>query len=144
MTGAPSGTVVCGDDHTVNITISDVADLGAFNESHWQINNNNECNASFSGTTVTYTNLPVSTCASSSQERDNDILYIFEIRALAPGSGPIQAFDHSFDASCAYENNGTVMASFVPLTKRGANASGTNYKQINSSTCKSFLILQLK
>ncbi|XP_078352221.1 ZP domain-containing protein-like [Oculina patagonica] len=125
----PLGSVVCNNDHTVTITITNVTDLAEFNESDWRIDNKTECEPTFSiaEETVTYTNLPVATCSSSSVERDNDILYVFEIRALVPGSEPTQALDHMFDASCVYGNNDTVASSFQPLTNRADNASDSAF-----------------
>lgn len=119
--GTQTGSVVCNDNHTVTITIMNVIDIGEFSESDWRINDKEECEPTFSGQTVTYTNLPVGNCSSMSEERDNDILYVFKIRVLPTGSNPIQAVDHMFDASCVYVNNDTVTANFVPLITRGDN-----------------------
>ena len=123
-TGTQTGSVVCNDNHTVTITIMNVIDIGEFSESDWRINDKEECEPTFSGQTVTYTNLPVGNCSSMSEERDNDILYVFKIRVLPTGSNPIQAVDHIFDASCVYVNNDTVTANFVPLITRGDNDTG--------------------
>ena len=120
----PTGFVVCNDNHTVTITILNVIDIGEFNESDWRIDDKEECEPTFTGQTITYTNLPVGNCSSKSEERDNDILYVFKIRVLPTGSDPIQAVDHMFDASCVYVINDTVTASFIPLTQRGDNATG--------------------
>lgn len=124
LTGSPTGSILCNDNHTVTITIMNVIDLDAFNESDWRIDDKEECQPTFSEETVTYTNLLVGNCSSTSQERDNEILYVFKIRVLPTGSGPIQAVDHMFDASCVYVNNGTVTASFTPLTQREDNVTG--------------------
>lgn len=101
-----------------------VIDIDEFNESDWRIDDKEECEPTFSGQTVTYTNLLVGNCSSTSEERDNDIIYVFKIRVLPTGSDPIQAVDHMFDASCVYVNNDTVTASFIPLTQRRDNATG--------------------
>ena len=101
-----------------------VNDIAEFDESDWRIDNKEECEPTFSGQTVTYTNLLVGNCSSKSEERDNDILYVFKIRVLPAGSDPIQAVDHMFDASCAYVNNNTTTASFMPLTERSDNDTG--------------------
>lgn len=101
-----------------------VIDIDEFNESDWRIDDKEECEPTFSGQTVTYTNLLVGNCSSTSEERDNDIIYVFKIRVLPTGSDPIQAVDHMFDASCLYVNNDTVTASFIPLTQRRDNATG--------------------
>lgn len=101
-----------------------VIDLDAFNESDWRIDDKEECQPTFFEEAVTYTNLLVGDCSSTSQERDNEILYVFKIRALPAGSEPIQAVDHMFDASCVYVNNGTVTANFTPLTQREDNVTG--------------------
>ena len=124
LTGSPTGSILCNDNHTVTIIIMNVIDLDAFNESDWRIDDKEECQPTFSEETVTYTNLLVGNCSSTSQERDNEILYVFKIRVLPTGSGPIQAVDHMFDASCVYVNNGTVTASFTPLTQREDNVTG--------------------
>ena len=131
MPGTSTGSVVCNNNHTVTITIMNVTGIAKFNESDWRIDNKTECQPTFSGTTVTYTNLPVGTCASTSEEQANKITYVFQIRALPPGGGATQALDHMFDASCAYTNNNTVTDSFIPLTSRGGNASGTYHWQLN-------------
>ena len=123
-TGTSTGSVVCNDNHTVTITIMNVIDIDEFNESDWRIDDKEECEPTFFEQTVTYTNLPVGNCSSKSEERDNDILYVFKIRVLPTGNDPIQAVDHMFDASCVYVNNDTVTASFIPLTQRGDNATG--------------------
>lgn len=127
--GSPTGSILCNDNHTVTITIMNVVDLDAFNESDWRINNKEECQPTFSNEagTVTYTNLLVGNCSSTSQERDNEILYVFKIRVLPAGSEPIQAVDHMFDASCVYVNNGTVTANFTPLTQREDNVTGSAF-----------------
>ena len=75
-------------------------------------------------TTVTYTNLQVADCASIFEDKSTSIRYVFEIRAVVPGSSPIQAFDHAIDAVCEYVNNGNVTSSFIPLVNRGDNSSG--------------------
>ena len=75
-------------------------------------------------TTVTYTNLQVADCASKSEDKTTSIRYVFEIRAVVPGSSPIQAFDHVINAVCEYVNNDTVTSSFIPLVNRGDNSSG--------------------
>ena len=118
------GSIVCNDNHTVTISIMNVIDIAKFNESDWRIDDKEECQPKFSGQTVTFTNLLVGNCSSTSEERDNDILYVFKIRVLPTGSNPIQAVDHMFDASCVYLNNNTVTASFIPLTQRADNATG--------------------
>lgn len=115
---------MCNNNHTVTITITNVIDIAEFNESDWRIDDKEECEPTFSGQTVTYTNLLVGNCSSKSEERDNDILYVFKIRVLPTDSDPIQAVDHMFDASCAYVNDGTATANFIPLTERSDNATG--------------------
>lgn len=125
--GTPTGSIVCNDNHTVTITIMNVIDIDEFNESDWRIDDKEECEPTFSGQTVTYTNLLVGNCSSTSEERDNDIIYVFKIRVLPTGSDPIQAVDHMFDASCVYVNNDTVTASFIPLTQRRDNATDSAF-----------------
>lgn len=123
--GMSTSSIVCNDNHTVTITIANVTDISAFNESDWRINSKAECEPTFTNTTVTYTNLPVAECASKSEDKTTSIRYVFEIRAVPSGSDPIQAFDHIFDAVCEYVNNDTVTSSFIPIVNRGDNSSGT-------------------
>ena len=47
-----------------------------------------------------------------------------KIRAVVPGSNPIQAFDHVINAVCGYVSNDTVTSSFLPLVNRGDISSG--------------------
>ena len=47
-----------------------------------------------------------------------------KIRAVVPGSNPIQAFDHVINAVCGYVSNDTVTSSFIPLVNRGDISSG--------------------
>ena len=122
--GLSTSSIVCNANHTVIITITNVTDVDAFNESDWRIDNKTECKPTFLGTTVTYTNLQVADCASISEDKNTSIRYVFEIRAVVPGSSPIQAFDHVIDAVCEYVNNGNVTSSFIPLVNRGDNSSG--------------------
>lgn len=123
--GMSTSSVVCNDNHTVTITVANVTDISAFNESDWRIDSKAECEPIFTNTTVTYINLPVAECASKSEDKTTSIRYVFEIRAVASGSDPIQAFDHIYDAVCEYVNNDTVTSSFIPLVNRGDNASDT-------------------
>ncbi|XP_066026134.1 ZP domain-containing protein isoform X2 [Pocillopora verrucosa] len=118
-----TSSIVCNANHTVTITITNVTDIDAFNESDWRVDNKTECEPTFMDTTVTYTNLQVADCASISEDKSTSIRYVFEIRAVVPGSSPIQAFDHVIDAVCEYVNNGNVTSSFIPLVNRGDNSS---------------------
>lgn len=138
MPGTPTVSVVCNNNLTVTITIMGVTDLAAFNVGDWRIDNKNECEPSFSGQTVAYTNLPVPTCASTSRERTDksDILYLFQIRALVPGNGPTQAMDYVFNAYCAYGSIYKLTVSYELIPNHGGNDSGTNYNQLNRIVCK--------
>ena len=122
--GMSTSSIVCNANHTVTITIANVTDIDAFSESDWRIDNKTECQPTFMNTTVTYTNLQVADCASKSEDKTTSIRYVFEIRAVVPGSSPIQAFDHIINAVCEYVNNDTVTSSFIPLVNRGDNSSG--------------------
>ena len=122
--GMSTSSIVCNANHTITITIANVTDIDAFSESDWRIDNKTECQPTFINTTVTYTNLQVADCASKSEDKTTSIRYVFEIRAVVPGSSPIQAFDHIINAVCEYVNNDTVTSSFIPLVNRGDNSSG--------------------
>ncbi|XP_078379874.1 fibroblast growth factor receptor 1-like isoform X2 [Oculina patagonica] len=123
--GTPTVSVVCNNNLTVTITIMDVTDLAEYNVGDWRIDNKQECEPTFSGQNVIYTNLPVSTCASKSKERTDksDILFLFKIRAVVPGNGPTQAMDYAFDASCAYASIYSLTVSYELITNHGGNNS---------------------
>ena len=123
-------TVTCKDDHTVDIAIANVDDVDEWDASEWQLENSASCKPTFSGTTVTYSNLSLSDCAMSSEQRPNNIKYVLEISATKgdPGSGTtgqLRAFDHLYYVSCTYDNQNRSSASFVPIENRNDNDSST-------------------
>ena len=77
----PVGKVTCHNNHTVDITISNVDDLAQWNETEWRTRNNVTCQPTFQNRTVNYDGLPLPDCAFTSQELDNSVKYVLKISA---------------------------------------------------------------
>ena len=122
--GMSTSSIVCSVNHTVTITIANVTDINAFDESDWRIDGQAECEATFMNTTVTHTNCRWLIALQYPKIRTLLSNMLSKIRAVVPGSNPIHAFDHVINAVCGYVSNDTVTSSFIPLVNRGDISSG--------------------
>ncbi len=104
-------------------------DIDEWTTFDWRLENNADCDPTFSGTTVTYTGLVLPDCTFSSEQLDNSIKYVLKVSATKPdpgGAGQLRTYDHLYYVSCDYDNqDNTSVASFVPIINRGSNDTGT-------------------
>ncbi len=131
----PVGRVTCNDDHTVDISITNVDDLGEWEISEWQLEDSAACEPTFSGTTVTYTGLVLPNCSMSSEQLPDSIKYVLKVSATKPDpgsgtTGQLRAYDHLYYVSCDYDNQNRSSASFVPIVNRNDNDTGMWNKQL--------------
>ena len=123
----PVGKVTCHNNHTVDITITNVDDLARWTETEWRLQNNASCQPTFlNNRTVNYDGLPLPDCAFSSQQLPNSVKYILKISAKKGdpgGTGQLYEYDHLYYVSCEYGNQNKTVASFVPVKNRQDNDS---------------------
>ncbi|XP_078350192.1 ZP domain-containing protein-like [Oculina patagonica] len=126
----PVGIVTCNDDHTVDISITNVDDLGEWETSEWQLEDSAACAPTFTdASTVTYDGLFLPDCSMSSEQLPDSIKYVLKVSATKgdPGSGTtgqLRAYDHLYYVSCDYDNQNRSSASFVPIVNRRDNDTG--------------------
>ena len=131
----PVGKVTCHNNHTVDITISDVEDLANWNETEWRTRSSSgylpACQPTFGNRTVNYHGLPLPDCTYSSRQLNNSVKYILKINAKKSdpgGTGQMYGYDHLYYVSCEYDNQNKTDASFVPIKNRQDNASSMSHK----------------
>ena len=127
MSGAnlpdPVGTVTCKNDHTVDISIANVDDLGGWITSDWRLENSADCEPTFSDSTVTYTDLVLPNCSMSSEQFNDSIKYTLKIKATRSSPAQLRVYDHLYYVTCDYDNQNFSTASFVPIKNRNDNDS---------------------
>ena len=133
----PVGKVTCHNDHTVDITITNVDDLANWNETDWRTRNKASCQPTFyrNNGTVNYHGLLLPECAFSSQQLANSVKYILKINAKKSdpgGTGQLYEYDHLYYVSCEYNNQNKTVASFVPVKNRQDNDSSMSHKNTAS------------
>nr|XP_058944669.1 uncharacterized protein LOC131772732 [Pocillopora verrucosa] len=125
------GSVICKSNHTVSISISNVEDLNTWNETQWAIQQKAECQPTFSGSDVIFSDLVLPDCSLTAEQLSGSIRYTIEIKAeqVAPGdTGQLRVYDHLYLVFCDYDNEDRATASFVPVKNRVANdSSGGNF-----------------
>ncbi|KAL9952547.1 hypothetical protein ACROYT_G039816 [Oculina patagonica] len=128
----PEGTVTCHNNHTVDITITDVDDRDEWTVTDWQLQGKAACEPTFPAgdTTVSYTGLKLPDCSISSEQLPESIKYVLIVSATkSAGAGPgeqLRAYDHRYYVSCEYDNqDNTSVASFEPIVNRKDNSTGT-------------------
>ena len=110
------GKVTCHNNHTVDITITNV-DIAEWNETDWRLNNSDSCEPTFGERTVNYDGLTLPDCAWSSNQLGDGIKYILKINVTKSnpgGTGQVYVYDHLYYVSCIYDNHNKTVASFVP------------------------------
>lgn len=120
------GSVICKSNHTVSISISNVEDLNTWNETQWAIQQKAECQPTFSGSDVIFSDLVLPDCSLTAEQLSGSIRYTIEIKAeqVAPGdTGQLRVYDHLYLVFCDYDNEDRATASFVPVKNRVANDS---------------------
>ena len=120
------GSVICNANHTVNINISNVEHLNTWNEIQWAIQQKTECQPTFSGNDVIFSDLVLPDCSLTAEQLPGSIKYIIEIKAeqnARGDTGQLRVYDHLYFVSCDYDNEGRATASFVPVKNRAANDS---------------------
>ena len=120
------GSVICKSNHTVSISISNVERLDDWNETQWAIHQKIECQPTFNGSDVIFSDLVLPDCSLTTEQLPGSIKYITEIKAETedPGkTGQLRVYDHLYFVSCDYDNEGRATASFVPVKNRAANDS---------------------
>ncbi|KAL9952548.1 hypothetical protein ACROYT_G039817 [Oculina patagonica] len=126
--GDPAGAVTCNNDHTVDITITDVDDLDEWVASDWQLKGEAACEPTFTdASTVTYSGLHLPDCALEQQQLADSVKYVLEVSVTKGdpgGAGQLRAYDHLYYVSCDYDNEGNVEANFIPIVNRGNNDTG--------------------
>lgn len=100
-------------------------DLGEWTAAEWQLEGNGACQPTLSGSTVTYTNLNLPDCATSSEELTKSVLYVLTINPTKSGLLQARSYEHLYYVSCEYNNENRSMASFIPIKHRGDNDSST-------------------
>ncbi|KAJ7369436.1 hypothetical protein OS493_039004 [Desmophyllum pertusum] len=126
----PEGSVTCNNDHTVNIDITNVADLGEWNTTEWRLNSSDQCAPTFGDGTVNYANLPLPTCSFSSEQLNDSIKYVLKViaeKTSGGANGQLRAYDHLYYVTCEYNNQNTSTASFVPIKNRNDSVSSTAF-----------------
>ena len=129
----PVGTVTCNADHTIDIEISNVADILQWTAAEWQLEGSAACQPTLDNDaeTITYSRLVLPDCAKKSLELDNNVTikYVLKISvAKTSGSGPggqVRSYNHQYYVSCEYDSQNTSVASFVPVVNRYDNGTGT-------------------
>ncbi|XP_078352165.1 uncharacterized protein LOC144636829 [Oculina patagonica] len=127
---APVGSVTCHDNHTVDISITNLDDLGGWTTIEWRLQNNLACDPTFGNRTVMYDGLALPDCAWSSEQLPNSIKYVLKISATKSdpgGTGQLIAYDHRYYVSCEYGNQNNTVASFVPIVNRNDNDSSSAF-----------------
>ena len=121
----------CRDNHTVDITISNVDDADEWASNEWRLANNPACEPAIDPVTntVTYDGLHLPDCVWQSEQLADHIKYILRISAIKPavnptGTGQLRAYDHLCYVSCYYDNQNRTSASFVPIKNRKDNDTG--------------------
>ncbi|KAL9952528.1 hypothetical protein ACROYT_G039797 [Oculina patagonica] len=125
----PEGAVTCNNDHTVDITITNVDDLDEWTTTDWQLKGDAACAPTFTdATTVFYGGLHLPDCALEEQQLADSVKYVLEVSVTkSAGEGPgeqLRAYDHLYYVSCDYDNEGNVEANFIPIVNRGNNDTG--------------------
>ncbi|KAJ7318456.1 hypothetical protein OS493_037935 [Desmophyllum pertusum] len=128
----PVGTVTCHDDHTVDISISNVDDLAEWTTTEWRLEGNSACDPKFDDGTVTYTGLSLPDCSMSSKQLSGDIKYVLKVNAIKPDpvsstADQLRGYDHLYYVSCEYDNEDIATASFVPIKNRNDNDSSSAF-----------------
>ncbi|KAL9952525.1 hypothetical protein ACROYT_G039793 [Oculina patagonica] len=123
-----AGTVTCHDNHTVDITITNVDDIDQWTDAaEWRLENNTDCEPTIDqdSRVVNYTGLVLPDCAFEEQQFADSIKYILKVSAKRDdpgGAGQLRLYDYLFFVSCDYDNqDNTSVASFVPIVNRGDN-----------------------
>ena len=120
------GSVICNANHTVNINISDVERLDTWNETQWAIQQKTECQPTFSGSDVIFSDLVLPDCSLTAEQLPGSIKYIIEIKAeqnARGDTGQLRVYDHLYFVSCDYDNEDRATASFIPVKNRATNDS---------------------
>ena len=131
----PVGKVTCHNNHTVDITITNVDDLSWWNETDWRLQNNPSCKATFGKRTVSYDWLRLPDCASSSQQLPKSIKYILEIivkRGKHSGAGQMYVYDYLF---CVLQIWQSEKDSGKLCGGRGKGKEGRRFKLALSERC---------
>ncbi|KAL9952511.1 hypothetical protein ACROYT_G039779 [Oculina patagonica] len=130
----PVGTVTCFNNHTVDITITNVIDIDEWTDpTEWRLENNADCEPIIDqdNGAVYYTGLVLPDCAFEQQQFADSIKYILKVSATRSdpgGAGQLRAYDHLYYVSCDYDNqDNTSVASFVPIVNRGDNDTGNAF-----------------
>ena len=124
-TADPSGSVTCNDDHTVDITLSDVDDLDEWVAADWQLAGSDSCEPTLKDTTVTYSSLSLPDCATSEEElMDGSIKYTLEISPVVSDKLQSRKYEHSYTMTCTYDTDDKVYSSFVPIMNRADTDTG--------------------
>ena len=131
----PVGKATCHNNHTVDITISNVEDLAKWNVTEWRTRSSSgylpACQPTFGNRTVNYHGLPLPDCTYSSRQLNNSVKYILKINTKKSdpgGTGQMYGYDHLYYVSCEYDNQNKTDASFVPIKNRQDNASSMSHK----------------
>ena len=122
----PVGKVTCNNNHTVDINITNIDDLGEWNTREWRLQSKAECEPTFGSGTVTYSSLKLPDCSWSSEQLNGSIKYILKVNPTKTdpgGNGQLRAYDHLYYVSCYYDNQNRSSASFVPTKNREDNDS---------------------
>ena len=120
------GSVICKSNHTVSISISNVEHLDDWNETQWAIHQKIECQPTFNGSDVIFSDLVLPDCSLTAEQLSGSIKYKIEIKAEQAASGntgQLRVYDHLYLVFCDYDNEGRSTASFVPVKNRAANDS---------------------
>ncbi len=127
-----AGTVICHDNHTVDITITNVDDIDEWADpTRWRLEDNANCDPVIDqdNGVVNYTGLVLPDCTFKQQQFSDSIKYILKVSAKRDnpgGAGQLRAYDYLFFVSCDYDNEGNPpVASFVPIVNRGDNVTST-------------------
>ncbi|KAJ7369437.1 hypothetical protein OS493_039005 [Desmophyllum pertusum] len=112
----PEGSVACNNDHTVNINITNVDDLGEWTTTEWRLQSSDQCEPTFGDGAVNYVNLPLPNCSFSSEQLNGSIKYVLKViaqKTAGDANGQLRAYDHLYYVTCDYDNQNTSTASFV-------------------------------
>ena len=94
----------------------------------WQLENNPECEPTFSANTVTYENLVLPNCSRKVLEEDNNvtITYVLVISvAKTAGNPQLRSYDHLYYVWCMHYNSGDAVGDFEPVVNKADNDSST-------------------
>ncbi|KAL9952465.1 hypothetical protein ACROYT_G039727 [Oculina patagonica] len=125
--------VTCHTNHTVDISITNVDDLGNWTTTEWRLQNNPKCEPTFGNRKVMYDGLALPDCALFSKQLNGSIKYVLKISATKsdPGrTGQLYDYDHRYYVSCYYTNRGKVVASFVPIKIQYGNDSSSAFFEL--------------